>query len=372
MSPSRQRVAGLTDTGLTRGTNEDAILVESPLFAVADGMGGHRAGEIASRVALQELLATAPARFDAKALGRAVRAANRAVIAAAAKSRTRAGMGTTLTAAMVDGPLIAVAHVGDSRAYLLHGGRLERLTDDHSMVGDMIRDGRLTEEEARFHPQRSVITRALGSDANMLADVFEVEASPGDRLLLATDGLTGMLADEYIAEVIGAEPDPEVAARTLVDAANRAGGYDNISVVIVDLGEAPAPGAAPARTGPSARRRVAARLLWIVAAAALMASATWGAYGYARSRAYLIEENGVVAVYRGVPGSFAGIALHWRVETTRVPVDRLDLPVASRLKDGILFDGVADALARVRELEAGLPPTATVEPTATVPAPTGP
>jgi len=358
--------AGLTDTGLTRGSNEDGLLVEAPLYAVADGMGGHRAGEIASRVALEELLAAAPARLDAKALGRAVRAANRAVIAAAAKSRTRTGMGTTLTAAMVDGSRVAIAHVGDSRAYLLHEGCLERLTDDHSMVGDLIRQGTLTEEEARFHPQRSVITRALGSDPNMVADVFDVEASPGDRLLLTTDGLTGMLADDYIAEILVAERDPERAAQTLVDAANRAGGYDNITVVVVDLTGTPAKDYAPRRGTSASGRMLAARLLWVVAAAALVAAAAYGSFAYARSRAYLIDEGGVVTVYRGVPGSFAGVSLHWRIRATSIPVDRLELPVASRLRDGIPFDSVDAALERADQLESSVAPTSSPDASATI------
>jgi serine/threonine protein phosphatase PrpC len=357
--------AGLTDTGLTRGSNEDGLLVEPPLYAVADGMGGHRAGEIASRVALEELLATAPARFDAKALGRAVRAANRGVIAAAEKSRTRTGMGTTITAAMVDGARIAVAHVGDSRAYLLHDGQLERLTDDHSMVGDLIRQGSLTEEEARFHPQRSVITRALGSDPNMLADVFDVEGSPGDRLLLTTDGLTSMLADDYICEILAAEKDPERATRTLVDAANRAGGYDNITVVVVDLTATPANEYAPRRGSTASSRKIAARLLWVVAAAALIAATMYGAYSYARSRAYLIDEGGVVTVYRGVPGSFAGMSLHWRLRTTSIQVDRLELPVASRLRLGIPFDDVTAALDRAAQLEASVAPTSSPDASST-------
>jgi len=187
-APHIPGVGALTDPGLTRPQNEDSMLVEPPLYAVADGMGGHRAGEVASRVALEELLANAPRSADSKALARAVRAANRAVIESAEKTRTRSGMGTTVTAAMVDGTHIAIAHVGDSRAYLLHEGRLTRITDDHSMVADLVRQGALTEEDARFHPQRSVITRALGSDRNMLADLYDVEAVAGDRLLLTTDG----------------------------------------------------------------------------------------------------------------------------------------------------------------------------------------
>jgi PPM family protein phosphatase len=344
--------AGLTDPGLTRPQNEDSILLEPPLYAVADGMGGHRAGEIASRVALDELLATAPRSVDVRALSRAVRAANRAVIESASKSRGRTGMGTTLTAAMVDGTYVAVAHVGDSRAYLLHDGNLRRITEDHSMVADLVRQGTITEEEARFHPQRSVITRALGSDPDMVADVYEVRAASGDRLLLATDGLTGMLPDDYIAELLSQERDPASAAEKLVEAANRAGGYDNITVVVVDLDDTPASELSANRGSAQAGRRMAARALWVVAALALVSATVWGAYSYASSRAYLIDESGYVAVYRGIPGSFAGIGLNWRVQVTDVAVQGLDVPQQARLQDGIPFAALSDALDSVASLRA--------------------
>jgi PPM family protein phosphatase len=350
--------SGLTDPGLTRPTNEDAYLVEPPLYAVADGMGGHRAGEVASRVALEELLVNAPRRVDGKALARAIRAANRAVIESADKSRTRTGMGTTLTAAMVDGTHLVVGHVGDSRAYLLHAGRLTRVTQDHSMVADLVRTGSITEEDARFHPQRSVITRALGSDPDMVADVYELDAECGDRLLLATDGLTGMLPDDYIADILVAESDASVAASKLVEAANRAGGYDNVTVIVVDLDDTPADELPPMRGTTEAGRRIASRLLWIVAALALVGLALFGARVYATSRAYLIDEGGVVAVYRGIPGSFAGVSLHWRERTTDILVDRLDLPLQTRLHDGIAFDGLSEALQRAAEMSASIAPTA--------------
>ncbi|HEY5516818.1 MAG TPA: Stp1/IreP family PP2C-type Ser/Thr phosphatase [Coriobacteriia bacterium] len=350
-------VGALTDPGLTRPQNEDSMLVEPPLYAVADGMGGHRAGEVASRVALEELLANAPRSIDSKALARAVRAANRAVIDSAEKTRTRSGMGTTLTAAMVDGTHIAIAHVGDSRAYLLHDGRLTRITDDHSMVADLVRQGALTEEDARFHPQRSVITRALGSDRNMLADLYDVEAVVGDRLLLTTDGLTGMIPDDYIGELLAAERDPDAAAAKLVEAANRAGGYDNITVIVIDIGDVRAVDATPARGSKEARRRGAAPLLWIVAALALVIACGGGAWSYARSRAYLIDQGGYVTVYQGIPGSFAGIGLNWVVQTTEVPVNELDPQVAARLKEGIPFGKLPDALERVNELRASTIPT---------------
>ena len=361
--------AGLSDPGLTRPANEDAILLEPPLYVVADGMGGHRAGEVASRVAIEELLANAPRRVDVKALARAVRAANRAVIAGAENSRTRAGMGTTLTAAMVDGTHVAIAHVGDSRAYLLHAGALRRITEDHSMVAALVRDGTITEEDARFHPQRSVITRALGSDQNMVADTYELDAAAGDRLLLCTDGLTGMLPDDYIAEILVSERDPASAVAKLVEAANRAGGYDNISVVVVDLDETPAEDLSPARGSAEAGRRIATRLLWVVAAAAFAAAAAWGAYSFAQSRAYLIDEGGTVTVYRGIPGSFAGVSLNWRIGATDISVDRLDVPVQTRLKEGIAFDGLSDAFARVEELRGTILPTTPTPDATSAPAP---
>ncbi len=349
--------SGLTDPGLTRPANEDTFIVEPPLYAVADGMGGHRAGEIASRVAVNELLASAPRAADPKALARAVRAANRAVIESAQRSRSRAGMGTTLTAAIVDGTHVAVAHVGDSRAYLLHGGKLTRITEDHSMVADLVRQGTITEEDARFHPQRSVITRALGSDPEMAADTYELDAEPGDRLLLATDGLTGMLPDDYIADLLVDGRSPTESAARLIEAANRAGGYDNITVVVVDLDDVSAAAAAPQRGTNEARRRVAGRLLWVVAAVAFIAIALGGAYSYASARAYLIDEGGRVAVYRGIPGSFAGVSLHWRAQSTGVVTDELPVPLQARLRSGIVFDGLPAALQRASELQGETGPS---------------
>ena len=356
MSPrtSAGNAAGLTDPGLQRGGNEDALLLEPPLYAVADGMGGHRAGEIASRVAVDALLADAPRRADSKALGRAVRTANRAVMDAAEKSRTRAGMGTTLTAVMVDGTHLAVAHVGDSRAYLLHEGVLERITEDHSMVADLVRQGSLTEEDARFHPQRSVITRALGSDPNMVADVFDVQAAVGDRLLLCSDGLSSMLADEHIAEMLRTAPDPQAAVHALVGAANRAGGYDNITVIVVDLDATPAAELSPTRGSAAAGRRIAARLLWVITAFALVAAGAYGTWAYARSRAYLVDQGGYVAVYRGIPGSLGSLRLSWLQEKTDIRVDRLPLPVATRLKDGIPLADLGAALRRVSSYRTSL------------------
>jgi protein phosphatase len=289
-------------------------------------------------VAIDTLLEAAPRSADPKALGRAVRQANAAVIEAAETGRGRAGMGTTLTAAMLEGTRIALAHVGDSRAYLLHYGSLEQLTQDHSMVADLVRQGQLTLEESRVHPNRSVITRALGSDPNMLADAFEVEAAPGDRLLLATDGLTSMVPDSEIERVLASETSARTAVDVLIDRALAAGGHDNITAVVVDIGR-PRTAAAPAPAG----RKWGLLVLWVLAAIAVLGGAAWAANSYARSQAYLIAEDGYVVLYRGVPGSLAGVSLNWRAEETTLTVTSLDAVTASRLAEGIRVDGLEQA-----------------------------
>ena len=350
--------AGDSHLGHVRSDNEDAFLLAPPLFAVADGLGGHQAGEIASSLAVETLLASAPRQADAKALGRSVRRANTAVLEAAASGRGRAGMGTTMTAAMLDGTRIALAHVGDSRAYLLHLGRLEQLTEDHSMVADLVREGRLTAEEARNHPNRSVITRALGSDPDMLADTFEVEAASGDRLLLATDGLTGLVTDADIERVLATAPTADDAVDDLIDAALDAGGHDNVTVVVVDIGRPRAARSARAAGAP----HWGMRALWFVALVGVIATAAWAANSYARSQAYLIDEGGVVAVYEGVPGAFAGISLSWPSEVTTVPVSALDPVTAGRLTSGLRVDGLTEARELVDGYRARIAAEATSAP----------
>jgi protein phosphatase len=330
--------AGDSHVGLVRSGNEDAFLVAPPLFAVADGLGGHQAGEIASSIAIDTLLENAPRSADAKALGRAARQANAAVIQAAESGRGRAGMGTTLTAAMVDGTRIAVAHVGDSRAYLLHYGQLEQLTADHSMVADLVRQGQLTAEEGRNHPNRSVITRALGSDPNMLADTFEVEAAPGDRLLLSTDGLTSMVPDAEIERVLAGENSAATCVEVLIDRALAAGGHDNVTAVVVDIGKPRYSASAPA-----GMPRWVSVLLWVLAFAAILGGGAAAAVSYARSQAYLIAQDDHVVIYQGVPGTVAGVSLNWLAEETTLTVSSLDAVTASRLEAGIRVGGLAEA-----------------------------
>lgn len=355
MNPrAKQNWAALTDVGRVRGHNEDSVLAQPPLFVVADGLGGHEAGEVASSIAVETLRDHAPRRAEAKALARAVRAANRAVLRAAKEGQGRPGMGTTMTAALVEGTTIALAHVGDSRAYLLHAGALSRLTEDHSMVADMIRRGQLTEAEARIHPHRSVITRALGTDNEMVADAYEVEVSAGDRLMLCSDGLTGMLEDVRIAHFLADNPDPADAARALIDAANEAGGVDNISVVIVDI-EGDGASSRGTREEDRRLRGWLSVLGWIAVAALIVSAVVYGAIRYAERQAFLIAEDGVIVLYRGVPGEFAGVSLHWKVTTSNVEVADLSPGAQTRLSEGETFPSLDAAREAVDAYADQLP-----------------
>ncbi|MDZ4169723.1 MAG: Stp1/IreP family PP2C-type Ser/Thr phosphatase [Coriobacteriia bacterium] len=352
---AKQTWAALTDVGRVRSHNEDAIMTDPPLFAVADGLGGHEAGEVASQIAIETLRDHAPRKPDANALARAVRAANAEVIRAAREGVGRSGMGTTITAAIVDGTQIVIAQVGDSRAYLLRQGHLTRITDDHSMVADLIRSGQLTEEESRVHPNRSVITRALGTDPNMVADTFAVEGEQDDRLLLCSDGLTGMLTDDVIAQMLGDYRDPATAARTLIDAANEAGGQDNVSVVVVDIGGAGSSGRG-FRSGEKRLRQWVAVLAWVLLAALIAAAIAGATYAYARSRAYVVVEDRAVVIYRGVEGEVAGLSLHWKDGSQPIALDRLTPAQKAQLARGMTFDGVEAARAYVRSLETSSAP----------------
>jgi PPM family protein phosphatase len=229
--------AAATDAGRVRRGNEDVYLVAPPVYAIADGMGGHRGGAEAAQLAMHTLASRAPDLADAEgdALVEAVAAANRAILAAADEDDALRGMATTCTAALVRGRVARIAHVGDSRAYLLHEGRLAQLTDDHSLVAELVREGRLSPEEAAVHPGRSVIFRALGSMPDVEVDTLEVVLDADDRLLLCSDGLTSMLGDPAIATVLRDVADTRTAVESLVTRANAAGGTDNITVVLIDV-----------------------------------------------------------------------------------------------------------------------------------------
>lgn len=335
-----------TDIGCLRDHNEDSLVVTPPLFAVADGMGGHAAGEVASEIAVRVLSELAPEHPDGEALGRAIEEANRAVIQAAREGRGRQGMGTTMTAAMLEGERLVIAQVGDSRAYLLHQGKLQQLTRDHSLVADMIEAGQLTPEEARTHPQRSVITRALGSDAHLHPDIYEINVETGDRLLICSDGLSGMIFDDQIENTLRRVQDPQRCASQLVNEAIAAGGHDNVTVIVADV-----TGYAEVRRKKLARKTKLSIALVLVLFAAIIAGAAWGTQTYLNTAAYLANDNGKVAVYRGVPGSVLGLSFSHLERTTDVTVADLQPGVANRLHEGIRVDDMEAADALVKEYE---------------------
>jgi PPM family protein phosphatase len=227
--------AGRSHPGRRRRRNEDAFVIAPPLFAVADGMGGARAGEIASRLAAAAVKEDQGERADVAEL---IREANRRVFERARDDASASGMGTTMTVALVEDDHVKIGHVGDSRAYRLRDDALEQLTEDHSLVAELVRSGKLSPEEAETHPQRSVITRALGTEADVDVDTFSVEAQPGDVFLLCSDGLTTMVEEDHIVDVVARHRgNLERAAKELIADANRSGGDDNVTVVFFEIAE---------------------------------------------------------------------------------------------------------------------------------------
>ncbi len=234
------RATVVSHTGRKRRHNEDAYVCEPPLFAIADGMGGARAGEVASSLAAAAVQA-GEANGDGKdRVAALIQAANRSVYERSSQDAEVAGMGTTMTVALVEDAGVTFGHVGDSRAYVLRDGSLEQLTDDHSLVAELVRGGKLSAEEAEHHPQRSVITRALGTDPDVDVDTFTVDPREGDVFVLCSDGLTDMVGDDEIGEVLSAQRERlDEAAEELVRRANKAGGQDNITVIAFEMTDEP-------------------------------------------------------------------------------------------------------------------------------------
>jgi PPM family protein phosphatase len=244
------RSTGLSHPGRRRRRNEDAWVCHPPLFAVADGMGGARGGEIASRVAATALGEAVDGNGEERVVA-LIQEANRQVYERAREDSDASGMGTTITVALFENGIVSIGHVGDSRAYLIRDRKVDQLTEDHSLVAELVRSGRLSPEEAESHPQRSVITRALGTDPDVDVDTFSVEAKPGDLFLICSDGLTSMVADEQILDVVDPHrADLDAAAKELVNAANRSGGEDNITVVFFEVVDDGVPAPAPGETKP--------------------------------------------------------------------------------------------------------------------------
>jgi PPM family protein phosphatase len=399
-----------TDAGRKRRRNEDAYVVAPPLFVVADGMGGAQAGEVAARLAtaaFHEYHEADELEAEQRVVA-IIQEANRRIFERARVDTEVSGMGTTVTAALVEGDRIVIGHVGDSRAYRLRGGRLEQLTNDHSLVADLVRGGRISPEEAEIHPQRSVITRALGSDREVDVDSVAVDAEPGDVYLLCSDGLTTMVTDEEILDIVGRAKSLENAGKDLVKAANRRGGEDNITVVLFAVGadepleetavpgadgrasrdeledtltglEAPALQGAPAvsepveeergwtlaplepppeprpEPGPAQRpkRRWGRRLLLALALLALVAVLVALAF-LGLSRAYFVgaDEDGRIAVYQGLPWTLgAGLDLYRARYVSQLRAAQLTQDERAQLFDHDLlsYDEARAELARYEE-----------------------
>jgi PPM family protein phosphatase len=229
-------VGGITDPGRKRRRNEDAYVIEPPLFAVADGMGGAQAGEVASRLAAAALKESGVERGGEERIVSVIQEANRRIYDRSNADPNASGMGTTMTVALVENGQVAFGHVGDSRAYLIRDGMMEQLTEDHSLVAELMRSGKLSPEEAETHPQRSVITRALGTDPDVDVDTFTIAAQTGDVFLLCSDGLTTMVSNETILDLVERNrASMDKALRALVGAANKGGGEDNITVVAFEI-----------------------------------------------------------------------------------------------------------------------------------------
>jgi protein phosphatase len=373
---------GATHAGKVRKNNEDSFLVgegrDRSLFAVADGIGGFEAGEVASSIVVDVLKVLAPS----DSLEEAIREANRKILESARSDEKLSGMGTTVVAARFRGaggsssdePLAEVSHVGDSRAYLLRGGEMKPVTEDHSLVAELVRSGDLTRAEASEHPQRNLITRALGAEEEVAVDTAVLPVEVGDRLLLCSDGLSDMVPEAKIGEILSSANDPEGGARALVSAALDGGGADNITVVVIDVREEPAeeppaptrndtqelraaplveddavpmPGTrrrAPAQDGATGRglrgkkrdrarkrrsgaaRALAALVRWAAALVVLAALAT-PFYLWANSQYYLGFDGGVVVIYRGLPPEYTlGFPLyeeHQRTDLRESQVDEL-------------------------------------------------
>lgn len=369
MSFRADHAGSRSDTGCVREHNEDSVIVKPPLYAVADGMGGHAAGGVASEIAVDILAENALSITSAQDLIDTVRNINRSIIDAARSGTGRPGMGTTLTAAVLDGTRILLAQVGDSRAYLLHKHSLQQLTRDHSYVGELLAGGHISKSEAASHPKRSVITRALGSDLKTEADIYELEAVAGDRLLLCSDGLYGMVSDEDIANILIAELDPQAACDRLIASAREGGGHDNISAIVVDISEAkskflafcPEEEALHSRSFSKERSPHKKRprklhvgiLAFVILLVLLIGGAVGGTYWYASESAFLrTSDDGMVAVYRGLPGEvLPGLRLEWHEYTSTVKASDLLASTSERLQSGIRVDSLKDAASLLASYE---------------------
>jgi protein phosphatase len=341
----RFAVGQVTDMGRVRERNEDSLLVRPPLYVIADGMGGHRGGDVASQVAVETM-----ERLEDEgkgSLAEHVRRANRAVWDRSVEDQRLSGMGTTLTAVRVDGSRVELAHVGDSRAYLMRDGVLRQLTDDHTLVARMVRSGEITPEEAEVHPHKNVMTRALGTEEEVEVDEESITLQGGDRLLLCSDGLTGMVTEDQIEAILATTDDPQRAADQLARAANRAGGVDNISVVVIDAeGDGDEPEARRRRVAAPSKTALRRWGLGLGIVALILIALLVGARAWLDRQWYVGPSDGKVAIFQGIPLTILGFELGRPVETFD------DLPAAEVRKLELWKDSFDDGIPAASRQEA--------------------
>ena len=364
-----------SDVGRVREGNEDSFLVDGPLYVVADGMGGHLAGDVASSTAVDVISkrSSSASADDPQTLAELIRGANAAIWERASSDPELHGMGTTCTLVLLDDTRAHIAHVGDSRAYLLRDGELRQLTEDHTLVARMVREGRLREEEAERHPQRSIITRALGVDADVEVDLSMLDLRSGDRLLLCSDGLSSMIDRDEIAGGLSEHPDPQDAADDLVARANDAGGEDNITVVVIDVdgqagGEAttaparttdadapraPAPAREPEEAPTAPRRRWVKPVVIVLVVLALLAGGGYFLVQHLRTNYWYVgvNEKDVVTIYQGRSEDLFGIDLDEPVEVTGLRLADLPEHLRDNVEEGRTADSRADADQIVSDLQ---------------------
>lgn len=362
-------VGAASDVGRVREGNEDAFIVNEPLFAVADGMGGHVAGDVASALAVQVITeGTADRELSPEMLEGLLARANEAIWTQAHSNDQLAGMGTTCTVLLIDGSKAHLAHVGDSRAYLLRAGRLSQLTDDHTLVARMVKEGRIRPEDADRHPQRNVITRALGVDESVPVDHVELDLQDGDRILLCSDGLTSMIGSTQIESILDSTDDPQEAADRLVAAANEAGGEDNITVLVVDVG-APGDRSRAAGASPSARTDTAPdsptdqgaehhRSWRRPLLKTLLVLVVVGVLGVVAARVALanswfvgVNNEGLVTIYKGIPEDIAGLELKQEEVVTELALEDVPAFRHDQLTDGYKTGSLEEAQQYVANLE---------------------
>ncbi len=349
-------VAGVaTDTGRVRDHNEDAYIVEPPLYAIADGMGGANAGEVASQLALETI--GEMQRAGETTLDDEVREANRVVFARSGEDTKFAGMGTTVTAALASAEALHLVHVGDSRAYLLRAGSLRQLTRDHTLVDRMVEAGEISRDEADVHPHRNVLIRALGTEPKVDVDALDLGVLEGDQILICSDGLTDMVTESQIRAILDiGRGAPQDAAERLVRAANRAGGIDNITAIVLEIepGEPDEGTVAEPPAAAEPRRRIPWRPIAIVLTTIVLVLVAYTLFrSYLDRQWYLGVSNGHVALYQGIPAAPFGIHLsHVDLETglDAAKVEQFHY----ELQDGITFNSREEALTTVQTMQADL------------------